>query len=85
MPSLWVLLSKGVTLADKVGDSKKTAGALRVYEYVDHDGIVFWSFAKLAQISTRRMTLDDVRGTHFRTHISDVQRMAFQADILDEE
>jgi len=61
----------------------KAARSLRIYEYVDQNGVVFWSLAKLQMISVRRLELEDVRGVHFRRHISDVERMAFQREILE--
>ena len=63
----------------------KKAGALRIYEYEDGNGIVFWSFTYLPHYSVRRLTLVDARGSHFRRHISDIQEMAFQRRILEEE
>jgi len=63
----------------------KTAKALRIYEYVDNDGVVFWSFTRLAGFSVRRLTLTDHMGQHYRKHIQDVHQMAFQRDILDRE
>lgn len=63
----------------------KTARALRVYEYVDEDGVVFWSFTYLPGRSFRRLALDNPRGTHFRQHISDVHKAAFQSELLDKE
>jgi hypothetical protein len=58
--------------------------ALRVYEYTDNKGVVLWSFTKLPFHAVRRLNVVDVRGTHFRTHISDIQQMAFHREILDE-
>ena len=60
-------------------------GALRIYEYTDEDGIVFWSFAKLPLSSARRLRLVDIRGEHYRRHVSDIHGMAFERDILEEE
>lgn len=57
---------------------------LRIYEYVDNKGIVFWSFTKLPISSFRRMEMVDVGGTHFRKHISEIHQMAFHREILDE-
>ena len=54
----------------------KEARARRVYEYIDSDGVVFFSFAKLHDYQIRRMTLTDVRGTHFRNHLSQIQHLA---------
>jgi hypothetical protein len=55
---------------------KKEARARRVYEYIDADGVVFFSFAKLHGYQIRRMTLTDVRGTHFRNHLTQIQHLA---------
>jgi len=63
----------------------KSAGALRIYEYEDRHGVVLWSFTKLPFHSVRRLNVVDVRGQHFRTHISDIQSMAFQKELLDED
>lgn len=64
----------------------KEARALRIYEYVDDRGVVFWSFTNITtRGAVHRLNPVDVRGTHFRTHISDIHRMAFQREILDEE
>lgn len=71
-------------MTDKEG-MDKTARALRIYEYVDADGVVFWSFAYLPGGHVRRLNLSDNRGIHYRTFISDVQTAAFQKDLLDEE
>jgi len=62
----------------------KTAGALRIYEYVDEDGVVFWSFTLLAQFSVRRLRIVSMRGEHYRNHISEVHKLAFQREILEE-
>jgi hypothetical protein len=63
----------------------KAAGALRVYEYVDRHGVVLWSFTKLPFNTVRRLSVIDVRGTHFRSHISDIQSLAFHKELLDED
>lgn len=63
----------------------KTARALRVYEYVDESGIVFWSLSRLPGFSVRRLSLVDVRGTHFRRHISEMHELAFQSEILEKD
>lgn len=62
----------------------KTARALRVYEYVDQDGVVFYSFTFLPGRSIRSLSLSDVRGSHFRRHISEIHQLAVQVDLLDE-
>jgi hypothetical protein len=64
---------------------EKTARALRVYEYVDESGIVFWSLTRLPGFSIRRLMLVDTRGRHFREHISEVHEMAFQSEILEKD
>lgn len=63
----------------------KTARALRIYEYVDDDGVVFWSFTYLPGRSFRRLTLENPRGVHFRNHISDIHQFAFQSELLEKD
>lgn len=65
--------------------AKREARSLRIYEYTDQHGVVFWSFTLLSPHATRRLNYADVRGTHYRTFISDVHQMAFQREILEEE
>lgn len=55
----------------------KTAGALRIYEYIGDDGVVFWSFTRLSHMEMRRLYLTEPRGNHYRSHISDIHRLAF--------
>jgi len=55
-----------------------------MYEYVDQDGVVFYSFTFLPGRALRSLSLTDVRGTHFRRHISDIHQLALQADLLDQ-
>jgi len=62
----------------------KTARALRIYEYVDADGVVFWSFTQLPGRTFLRLSLTDVRGQHFRQHISDIHQFALQSSLLDD-
>ena len=73
---------KDASIKDAAQD--KTARALRVYEYTDQNGVVYWSFTKLPFQATRRLNVVDVRGTHFRTVISDIQSVAFLLDDEDE-
>lgn len=61
-------------------EHNKTARSLRIYEYVDQDGVVFWSFTRLPGMAVKRLTLLDSRGVHFRTHIADISNMAFESD-----
>ena len=61
----------------------KTAAALRIYEYVDPDGVVFYSFTKLAGTSIRRLVLSDHMGEHYRNHISDIHNLAIQRRLLE--
>jgi hypothetical protein len=68
-------------MSEREGHGKE-ARALRIYEYMDDDGMIFWSFAYLPGRSMRRLTLTDNRGAHFRAHISDVHQMAFEAEVL---
>lgn len=63
----------------------KTARALRMYEYVDEDGVVFWSLTRLSGFSVHRLMLADVRGTHFRDHIAEVHHLAFESDVIEEK
>jgi hypothetical protein len=63
----------------------KTARALRVYEYVDDDGIVYYSFTYLPGRTIRRLTLVEPRGTHFRSHISDIHQLALHRELLEEQ
>lgn len=49
---------------------------LRLYEYEDDDGVVFWSFTRLPEQSFRRIKIVDKQGQHYRRHISDIQRFA---------
>lgn len=63
----------------------KTARALRVYEYVNRDGVVFYSFTYLPGSTVHRLQLEDVRGAHFRRHITEIHQLAFQAEILTKE
>lgn len=61
----------------------KTARALRIYEYEDEDGLVFWSFAYLPGRNFKRLNLMDNRGQHYRHVISDIHSLAFQNALLD--
>lgn len=65
--------------------SDKTARALRVYEYTNRDGVVFYSFTFLPGSTVHRLELEDVRGEHFRRHISDIHQLAFQAEVLSKD
>ena len=60
----------------RVAAVQKTAGALRIYEYVGEDGVIFWSFTRLSHMEMRRLYLTAPRGNHYRTHISDIHRLA---------
>jgi hypothetical protein len=62
-----------------VDSHTKTAGRpLRIYEYVNADGVVFWSTTRLDGLQTHRMVLTDVRGTYFRKHLSEIHQLAMQ-------
>lgn len=63
----------------------KTARALRVYEYTNREGVVFYSFTYLPGSTIHRLQLEDVRGVHFRRHITDIHQLAFQAEVLTQE
>ena len=60
----------------RVAALSKTAGALRIYEYIGEDGVVFWSFTRLSHMEMRRLYLTEPRGNHYRTHIGDIHRLA---------
>lgn len=61
---------------------EKTARALRVYEYVDEDGVVFWSLTRLSGFSVHRLALVDVRGSHYRDHIVEIHDLAFESETI---
>lgn len=63
----------------------KTAAALRIYEYVDPDGVVFYSFTKLAGTSIRKLMLANHMGQHYRRHISDIHNLAIQRQLLERD
>lgn len=48
---------------------------LRVYEYTDQDGNVFWSFEKFPSVvkHARTLTLADRVGTHFDNFLSELR------------
>lgn len=48
---------------------------LRIYQYVDQDGNVFWSFEKFPSVVThsRTLTLEDRVGTHFDNYLSELR------------
>ena len=58
---------------------------LRVYEYTDQDGNVFWSFDKFPTVvaHARTLTLGDRVGTHFDSHLSELR--ALRKLIMEEE
>lgn len=60
-------------------------GNLRVFTYVDDDGVIFWSFARLPGRSFKRLRLEGMRGDHYRRFISDVQSLAVQSRILEQD
>jgi len=60
----------------------KVARPLRLFEYTDSDGNVFWSFSQLPGYSVHRLTLEEHRGTHYRDFISEIHRLAFEAESL---
>lgn len=69
-------------------DSTKEAAVsrgLRVYQYVDQDGNVFWSFEKFPSVVThsRTLTLEDRVGTHFDNYLSELR--ATRKYLLDRE
>ena len=55
---------------------ERIARALRVYKYVDDDGLVYWSFTYLPGRTFKRLTLTNPNGIYFRSHISEIQQMA---------
>lgn len=58
--------------------TSKTAAQRRVFEYTDRDGNTFWSFSRVPDNTMMRVRLSDHQGTHFRTHITEVQSLALQ-------
>jgi hypothetical protein len=58
---------------------------LRIYQYTDQDGNVFWSFEKFPSIVTpsRVMTIGDRVGTHFDNYLSELR--ALRRFILEDE
>ena len=55
--------------------------ARRVYEYVDQDGNVFYSFSRLPMVSVaRRMTLQTRVGVHFQNFLSYFRELALGED-----
>ena len=58
---------------------------LRVFQYTDQDGNVFWSFEKFPSVVTpsRVMTIGDRVGTHFDNHLSELR--ALRRYILENE
>jgi hypothetical protein len=70
-------------------DSTKKEGALtkglRMYEYTDQDGNVFWSFEKFPSVvkHARTLTLGDRVGTHFDSFLSELR--AHRRVILEDE
>jgi hypothetical protein len=63
-----------VTLATTTRDAAVSKG-LRIYQYTDQDGHVFWSFEKFPSIVTpsRVMTIGDRVGTHFDNYLSELR------------
>lgn len=59
-----------------MSDRSTPHGTKRVYKYVDQFGTEFWSFAKLPQRVFRQLTLETLRGDHFRRHIQEIQKEA---------
>ena len=58
---------------------------LRIYEYTDQDGNVFWSFEKFPSVvkHARTLTLGDRVGTHFDNFLSDLR--AYRRLLLEDE
>jgi len=69
------------------GSLKEAAVAkgLRVYQYTDQDGRIYWSFEKLPSIVThsRSLTLGDRVGTHFDNYLAELR--ATRRFLLEEE
>lgn len=57
----------------------------RVYEYVDQDGNVFWSFHRFPSVvvHSRTLTLGDRIGSHFDGFVSDLR--ALRRLVVEEE
>lgn len=68
-----------------MGVRRKIARALRMYEYVDDNGVVFWSFTYIPGRTTQRLMLLDNRGVHFRKHIGEIHRYAFEKERIEDE
>lgn len=60
------------------GTPKTARRPRRIYEYVDTEGVVFYSFTRLDGFQNRRMMLVDVRGVYYRRHITEIARLAEQ-------
>jgi len=61
-------------MADSTKEGAPSKG-LRVYEYTDQDGNVFWSFEKFPSVvkHARTLTLGDRVGTHFDSFLSELR------------
>ena len=57
-------------------DRPRHQGTKRIYRYVDQFGTEFWSFTKLPHHVFRQMSLQNVRGEHFRKHLTHIQQEA---------
>lgn len=58
---------------------------LRIYQYADQDGNIFWSFTKFPNVVThsRTLVLEDRVGTHFDNYLSELR--ATRKYLLDKE
>jgi len=59
----------------------------RVYEYVDEQGVVFWSFNRLpSKVSkTRRLTLKSRVGSHLINHLVELRRESARLSGYDDD
>lgn len=71
-------------MTDSLKKGAVTKG-LRIYEYTDQDGNVFWSFEKFPSVvkHARTLTLGDRVGTHFDNFLSELR--AYRRLLLEEE
>ena len=46
----------------------------RIFEYMDDEGHIYWSFKRQPGRKAVRLTLQSMRGEHYRRHISDIQK-----------
>ena len=71
-------------MTDSTKEGALTKG-LRMYQYTDQDGNVFWSFEKFPSVvkHARTLTLGDRVGTHFDSFLSELR--AHRRVLLEDE